>query len=388
MGLFATLAAVAAVTARTDDKGAEWVYVGTRGAGSSDQDSGAQSPQGIYAARFDTRTGRLCAPELRVALQRATWLVSHPRVPVIYTAADAGGGPSAQSNILAFEVDPASGKLTQLNQVGAGGQDATHLVFEATSNTLFVANHGSGDVTALPVRPDGRLGVAASSQKDYGTGPHPRQKMPEPHGLAVDPSHRYVLVSDFGADRIFVYHFDRASRTLTPAQRPYEPVPPGSGPRHLTFTPNGKFVYVLTELTAELRAYRWDAREARLTLHQARTTYPRDYSGQQKSAGEITLSRDGKFLYVSLRGDQDSLVVYTINQDNGEFQEIQRLPALGKVPWSFGIDPTGRWLLVTNEGSNSVSVFNIDRATGRLSATQESLSIPKPISVTFYSRKQ
>jgi 6-phosphogluconolactonase len=211
-----------------DDQASEWVYFGTRGAAAKvDQDGGEHSPQGIYAARFNTRTGQLSSPELQVRLPRATWLVRHPRLPVIYATADGG----SESNILGFEVEPSSGKLTQLSQVGAGGLDATHLAFDANSNTLFVANHGSGDVAALPVRPDGRLGVVASSQKDYGTGPNPRQKMPEPHGVALDPAHRHLLVTDFGADRIFVYRFEGASRKLAPANVPYESLPPGSGPR-------------------------------------------------------------------------------------------------------------------------------------------------------------
>lgn len=381
IGVCLSLATVAAVAANADEKANEWVYVGTRG------DAGEHSPQGIYAARFNTRTGQLSPPELQVRLPRATWLVRHPRLPVIYTAADASTSSPAESNILGFEVEPTSGKLTQLNQVGAGGLDATHLAFDATSNTLFVANHGSGDVTALPVRPDGHLGVVASTQKDYGTGPHPRQKMPEPHGVAVDPSHHYVLVTDFGADRIFVYQFDGATRTLSPAKVPFEALPPGSGPRHLTFSPDGRFLYLVTELTAELRVYRWDARRGHLELVQALSAYPADDPGQQKSAGEIALSRNGRFLYVSLRGDQNSLVVYQ-TRENGELREIQRVPALGKSPWSMAIDPAGRWLFVANEASNSVSLFNIDPASGRLSATAESLSIPKPVTIAFYARKQ
>jgi 6-phosphogluconolactonase len=366
-----------------DDRANEWVYFGTRGAAANAAQDGG-SPQGIYAALFNARTGRLSPPELRVQLPRATWLIRHPRLPVIYAAADGG----TESNILGFEVEPSSGKLTQLSQAGAGGLDATHLAFDATSNTLFVANHGSGTVTALPVRPDGHLGAVSSSQKDYGTGPSPRQKMPEPHGVAIDPAHRHVLVTDFGADRIFVYRFDGASRTLAPAKVPYESLPPGSGPRHLAFSPDGRFLYLLTELTAQLRAYRWNPREAHLQLAQAVSTYPADYAGQTRSGGELALSRDGRFLYVSLRGDQDSLVVYDVGRNGAPLREIQRLAALGKSPWCMAIDPGGRWLFVTNEASNSVTLFNIDRGSGRLSATQQSLSLPRPVAVTFYARNQ
>ena len=387
MGVYLGLAAATSVGANADDKTTEWVYIGTHGAAKSDPDS-QRSVQGIYAARFNIRSGQLEPAQLQVQLPRATWLTSHPRLPVIYTAADAGPASTAESNIVGFEIEPSSGKLTQLGQVGAGGLDATHLAFDSASNTLFVANHGSGAVTAVPVRPDGQLGAVASSQKDYGTGPNPRQKMPEPHGVAIDPSHRYLLATDFGADRIFIYQFNGHTRTLTPAKVPFEAVPPGSGPRHITFAPDGKFLYLLTELTAELRVYRWDADSGHLELSQALSAYPADYSGDQRSGAEIAMSRDGRYLYVSLRGDQDSLVVYEIAPDTGQLHEIQRVSALGKTPWSIAIDPAGRWLFVANEASNSVTLFGIDPASGKLTPTDSSLSIPRPVAVTFYARKR
>ena len=374
---------LAGLQAHADDKTSELIYIGTHGTSKAEQEQGKGSQQGIYAARFDTKTGKLSPLGLQIELERATWLVTHPRLPVVYAVADSGGGMSVESNIHSFTVDQASGKLTQLNKVGAGGLDATHLDLQAASNTLFVANHGSGDVTALPLQPDGSLGKVASGQKTFGTGPHRRQKMPQPHGVAAYPAH--VLVADFGADRIFVFGFDGATRALTPAQIPYESTPAGSGPRHLLFHPNGKFLYVDTELTAELRAYRWDTNKAQLQPVQAQSLYPADYSGAEKSAGEIAFSRDGRFLYVSLRGDQDSIVVYAVNEAAGTLKEVQRIASQGKMPWSFGIDPTARWMLVTNEASNSVTVFSVDAKTGRLSATGESLAIPKPVTVAFYA---
>ena len=376
---------LAAFQVQAGDKTSELVYIGTHGSGQPQQEQGKSSPQGIYAARLDTATGHLSPLGLQVELERATWLVSHPSLPVIYAVADSGGGMSADSNIHSFAVDQTSGKLTQMNKQGAGGRDATDMDLDVVSRTLFVANHGSGSVTALPLQPDGSLDKVASSAKDYGTGPNPRQKMPEAHGVAADPSHRYVLVADFGADRIFVYRFEGTTRTLTPAQPPYESIPSGSGPRHLVFLPNKKFVYLDTELTAELRAYRWDANHGRLHLVQTLSPYPAGYSGADKSAAEIVVSRDGRFLYVSLRGDQDSIVGYAVNKQSGTLKEIQRIASHGKTPWSFGIDPTGHWMLVTNEASDSVAVLNIDPATGKLSATNESMSLPKPVTVTFYS---
>lgn len=375
---------LAVLSAHAADKSNELVYIGTHGAGKAQQEQDGSSRQGIYAARFDTKTGHLSPLGLQVELERATWLVTHPTLPVIYAVADSGGGRSAESNIHSFTIDQASGGLTQLNKAGAGGVDATHLDIDTASKTLFVASYGSGTLTALPLQPDGSLGTVLSTQKDYGTGPHARQKMPVAHGVAADPSHRYVLTADFGADRIFVYHFDGVTRTLTAAQPPYESTPPGSGPRHLVFHPNGKFLYLDTELSAELRAYRWDWKHGRLRLLQALSPYPADYSGKEKSAGEIKVSADGRFLYVSLRGDRDCIVAYAVNKRAGTLKEMQRISSQGKTPWSFGIDPTGRWMLVTNEASNSVAVFSLDPATGMLNATNESMSIPKPVTVAFY----
>jgi 6-phosphogluconolactonase len=374
--------------AHAADKTSEWVYIGTRAGafgqpatGMMDQGSG---PQGIYAARLDTRTGRLSPLGLAVGLERATRLLTHPGLPVLYSTADPDSDMAGESTIHAFRVDQASGKLLQISRAGSGGLDATDMHFDAASKTLFVANHNSGSVSALPLLADGGLGPVASRQADFGTGPSPRQKTPQAHGVAVDPTHRYVLVPDFGADRLFVYHFEGATRTLSPAQVPFEPLPPGSGPRHLQFHPNGRFLYLDTEMSAEVRTYRWDAAAGRLQLLQTLSPYPAGYAGE-KSAAELAISRDGGYLYLSLRGDQDSIIVYAINQRSGALKEMQRVPAGGKSPWSFGIEPTGHWMLVTNIASNSVNELRIDPTTGKLSATSESLSIPVPASVAFYA---
>ena len=363
----------------------ELVYIGTHGAPPQEaQDQSA--PQGIYAAQLDTATGRLTSLGLQVPLARATWLLAPPGRRTLYAVTD-GGGMDVQSNILSFTIEPTSGHLSQLNKAASGGRDATHLAFDQGSRSLFVANHGSGDVTALPVKPDGSLGDVVSDQKQYGTGPHRRQSMPEPHGVAVDPSHSYLLATDFGADRIFIYHFNGSSRALSPAEPPYVATPAGSGPRHILFDPRGKFVYVNSELSAQVFVYRWVEKNGQLKLVQTVSTYPAEYAGQDKSSAEIALSHDARHLYVSLRGDQDSIVVYAISARDGTLEEIQRTSVLGKTPWAFGIDPSGHWLLVTNEASSSVNVLSVDPKTGKLSPTQQSLSIPKPVTVAFHAER-
>jgi 6-phosphogluconolactonase len=376
----------AALAAHAKEATSSLVYIGTRsGTPPAGEAQTQRPPQGVYAARFDSKTGKLAMIGIQVELENAAWLVANPNLPVIYSLANAEGGLAVNSNMYSFAVDTASGKLRELNRVDSGGRDTTYLHLDAKSNTLFGASFASGDVTAVPVLSDGKLDPVASSQKEYGTGPHPRQSSPHAHSVAIDPTHRYVISADMGADRIFVYRFDGKTRTLTPAATPFEQSPPGSGPRHLVFHPNGKFLYVNTELSAEVRAYRWDAKQERLHLVEALPAYPAGYTGNARSSAEIGLSRDGRFLYVTLRGDQDSIVVYDVNKTTGVLKEIQRIAAQGKSPRSFAFDPTGRWMLVANDVSNSVVVFSVDLSTGKLSATGESMSIPSPAALTFYS---
>jgi len=380
-----TYAAERAAACNTSACNSLLVYVGTHGGGGPPgREVGAAEPrQGIYAARLDRKTGHLTALGLVSEIGRATWLVNHPTLPILYSVGLEGKDMGAEASLYSLAVDAESGQLRELNRVGAGGTDATHLDLDTVSMTLFSANHGSGSVTALPVLPDGRLGPVASTQKDFGTGPHRRQSMPQAHGVAVDPSHRYVLSADFGADRIFIYRFDPATRALTPAATPFVSLPAGSGPRHLNFQPNGHFLYLDCELTGALVAYRWDPKRGQLELIQTISPFEPGFTGE-KSAAELVLSRDGRFLYLSLRGDENSIVTYAINRRKGTLAELQRVPSGGKTPWSFSLDPSGRWLLVTNEASNAVNEFRVDPATGKLSATSEVLEVPQPVTVAFY----
>lgn len=372
---------LAALSAHAKDAAGNLVYIGTR-AGTPPPGAAPRPPLGVYAARFDSKTGKLAMIGIQAELNNAAWLVAHPTLPVVYSVANAEGGLAVNSNIHSFATDKESGKLRELNRVNSGGRDTTYLYLDAKSKTLFGASFGSGDVTAVPVLSDGQLGSVASSQKEYGTGPHPRQSAPHPHSLAVDPTGRYLISTDMGADRTFVYRFDGKTRALTPAAAPFVASLPGTGPRHQVFHPNGKFLYVNTELSAEVLVYRWDAKQATLQLVEAVPAYPAGYTGNAKSSAEIGMSRDGRFLYLTLRGDQDSIVVYEVNKTSGKLGEIQRIAAQGKSPRSFAFDPTGRWLLVANDVSNSIVVFGVDRS-GKLSATGESMSVPSPAVLAF-----
>lgn len=356
-------------TCASDACGTNWVYFGTRT---------TEPGQGIVAARFDAKHGRLSSIGKVAEVTKPAWLLAHPKLPVLYSVSEV----NSESRVYAFARDPATGKLNLINSVASGGGGATHLTFDEGAKALFVAHYTTGHVSLLPIADDGRLGIPLSVQSNYGTGPNQqRQTSPHAHGVAVDPSHRFVLAADLGADRVFVYGFDAATRQLVPATPPFMSATPGSGPRHLTFHPNGQFLFLVTEMAAEVVSYRWDAKRARLQHIQ---TLPMDeptFTGQ-KSAAHIAISGDGRYVYASNRG-ANAIAVFGVNPKNGTMRDVQRISAEGRTPWDFSIDPSGRWMLVANSGSNSIAVFAVNPDTGELTPTQETMAMPQPSNVTF-----
>jgi 6-phosphogluconolactonase len=361
-------AAFAGSPARADDL----VYFGSRT---------AERGEGVFAARFDSQSGRLTPLGTVAQIARPTWLSAHPTAPVLYAVSEVGNDGSVEASVTSLAVDRVSGALRVLNTVDSGGGGATHIAVDAPSRTLFVANYGTGQVSWLPILADGRLGMPMSVQSTFGTGPHERQDGPHPHGVEVDPSHRYVLVSDLGADRTFVFRFDPATRQMTPGRPAFTAVAPGAGPRLLTFHPKGRLLFVLTQMTAELVTYRWDAARGRMTHL---TTIPTEtplFKGAVSGAN-LAVSQDGRFVYVSNRGS-NSLSAYALTARNGQLREIQRISSQGALPMSFSIHPGGRWMLVANNGSNAIAVFAVDPVTGKLTATGQAMPAPQPASVTF-----
>ena len=348
------------------------VYVGTHG-------------DAIYAVQLDTRTGQLSRAEVAGAVERPTSLVVDPKRAVVYAVSETGNDGKSQGSVYSLRIDPTDAKLKPLGKVASGGGGATHVTYDVRSSTVLVANWGGGQVSAAPVAADGSLGALSSTQTNVGTGPLPVQFGPHAHSVAVDPSGRYVVSADLGADRAFIYRFDSRTRILSGTSPAFETLPPGSGPRRLVFAPNGDLAFALTELSAEIFVYRWDSKAGALRPLQRLAIDDAGFTGK-KSAAVIAVSQDGRFVYVSNRGD-NTVVAYAVNAKSGALTLVQRIDCGGDVPWSFGLDPSGRWLVVANENSSSLAVFRIDAASGRLTSTQQTLSVPKPVAIAFYSAR-
>ncbi len=347
-----------------------FVYIGTLG-------------DAILGARLDTVTGRLTLVGPMAKIENPSWQVIDPRRPILYSVSETGNTGDREGGVYSLSIDPASGALTVLNRVGSGGGGPTHMSYDVRSDTVFVGNFGGGQVAAIPVKNDGTLLPATSVQTDTGLGPSPKQNMPHAHAAVLDPSGRFLLTPDMGADRVFVRRFDARTKTLIPGDPPFEATPPASGPRQLVFSRDGRFVFVLTELTAQVHSYRWDAKTGRLHAVQAVAIDKPDFKGE-RSAAAIHLSSDGRFLYVSNRG-ANTLHVFAVDQKSGTVTLRQEIGAGGDTPRGFELDPSGRWMIVAHRRSNTLSVFAVDRTTGRLAPTGPALAVPiPPVSVAFY----
>ncbi len=346
-------------------QGGQLVYFGER----------LNAPDGaIFGARLDPATGALSPLGPQAKVDRPTWVLPSPHRAVLYAVSETGNDGTSQGGVLSFSADPASGALTPLSKVPSGGGGATFLALDPQSHAILAANYGTGHVALIPIERGGRLDPPASVVQDSGSGPHRRQKSAHAHGIAVAPGGKFVLVSDLGADKIFVYRLDAKAMTLAPAPTPFVQAKAGSGPRHVVLSRDGRFAYVNSELTSELTVYAWDGQHGALTPLQTMSTRRPDYTGEN-GAGELLVSRDGRYLYASNRGE-DTMVVYALDQASGLPREIQRIASGGLTPWALSFDLTERWLLVANEGSGLVTVFAHDGQSGRLTPTGNTLAVP------------
>lgn len=357
----AALLALALPAAARPAKRGTRIYIGTQG-------------KAIVSARFDSRTGALSALDTVAQVERPTWVLAHPQRPLLYAVSETGAVGASQGKVCGFAVDGA-GALRPLASPDSGGAGPTHLALDTVSSTLFAAHYSSGHIAALPLGTGGAPGPVASIQADTGSGPSPRQKGPHAHGSALHPSGKILAVADLGADRVFLYAFDRKTRALAPNPAAIE-VPAGHGPRHLAFDAAGKFLFLITELVPELRVYRWNGGGPELVETRSTLTAPLE----KASGAELRLSEDGRFVYVSNRVE-DSIAGYAVAPD-GKLREVTRVKT-DKTPWSFTLAPGGRWLLATNQGAGTVTVHARDPRTGVIAPASQSLAVEKPTSLAF-----
>lgn len=350
------------------------VYIGTY--------TGSES-RGIYLFQLDPVSGALSPRGLAAEITNPSFLGLHPDRRHLYAVGEINSFQGKKGGaVTAFSIDPETGKLTQLNQQSSGGSGPCYITVDKAGRHVLVANYGGGSISVLPLQADGKLGEAVSFIQHQGKGSDPRrQEAPHAHSLNLDPANRYAFAADLGLDKILIYRFDAATGQLTPNQPAWVELKPGSGPRHFSFHPSGKFAYVINEMLCTVTAFSYQSEKGILTEVQTISTLPEGSSGSNYSTAEVQVHPSGKFLYGSNRG-HDSIAVFSIDGSTGKLKLVEHQSTRGKTPRNFGIDPSGKFLLAANQDSGNLAVFKIDANSGGLSFLNE-VKVPKPVCVKF-----
>jgi len=348
------------------------LYVGTYTSGKS---------EGIYVYRMDRNTGALTRFS-SIKSVNPSFLTIDRSKRYLYAVNEVGEYAGKKGGgVSAFAIDPVNGNLRLLNEQATQGADPCYVSIDNKKDALLVANYTGGSVTVLPVRADGTIGMATDVKQHEGSGPKEQQKGPHAHCVILDRNERYALASDLGIDKVMIYRFDRATRKLTPTNQPFAELTAGAGPRHLTFHPSGKYLYVISELDSTMTSFKYNELIGTLTLIETVSTLPGDFTGTSYCA-DAHVSASGRFLYGSNRG-HNSIVVFEIDPETGKLKLIEHTSTGGDWPRNFTIAPTNKLLLVANQRSDNVVTFNIDQTTGRLTPTGHNEQIPSPVCLKF-----
>ena len=353
-----------------------WAYIGTF--------TSAGKSKGIYRMEFNANSGTLSEAKLISEAPSPSFLAIAPNHRFLYSTNEVDSLDGRKEGaVSAYSLDPQTGEIAFLNRQFSLGRSPTHISLDPQGKNLLTANYTTGSVAVFPIGPDGKLAANSSVDQHMGKGADPsRQEGPHAHCVNIDPSGRFALSCDLGLDKLFIYQFNADKGTITPNDPPFATVAPGSGPRHMAFHANGKWVYVVNEMACTITAFSWDADHGSLSEIQTIATLPADFKGQ-KSTAEITVDRQGKFLYASNRDDANSIAIFSIDSDRGSLQLLGSVSTQGRAPRYFSLDPTGNWLLAENQTTDNVVVFQVDHATGMLKATGTNVHVPTPVCVMF-----
>jgi 6-phosphogluconolactonase len=353
----------------------ELLYVGTYTEGGR--------RDGIYLVRMDPSSGRLRQVRAVDAGANPSFLSIHPNGRVLYAVNEVEKYNGKTSGaVSAFAIANDSGALAKLDEQPSEGGSPCFVSVDRSGRAVLVANYAGGSVALLPIQTDGGLAPATQVVRHTGRGPHAaRQEAPHAHCIVADPSNRFALAADLGADRVFVYRLDLDGKSLRRVEGGDAVMRSGAGPRHIAFHPTLPLVFVANELDSTVATLRFDAERGGLSPVDVRSTVPAGWSGTNYPA-DIHVAPSGRTLYVSNRG-HNSLAVFSVAESTGALSLDQVISTEGDWPRNFSLDPSGRWLLVANQRSDSVVVFSREQVSGRLTLTKQRIVLPSPVCLRF-----
>ncbi len=333
--------------------------------------------KGIYVYRFDVNdaTSNLIST---TTASNPSFIAVAPNGKTIFAVNENNPG-----TVSSFAFNKDSGTLKFINTVETKGAHPCYVTIDRKGRHIIVGNYSGGNLSVFDVKEDGSLSAAKQTIQHSGNSVNrQRQEKAHVHATVFSPDYSYLFVPDLGMDKLKIYNYEAKTGTLSAAETPEEDVNPGAGPRHAEFHPNGKFLFLMEELSGAVTSYKYE--DGKLKLVQNISAHPFDYKGNKGSA-DIHVSKDGRFLYCSNRGDANTISIFSINEETGILTPSGYQPTLGVHPRNFTIDPSGNYLLVANRDSDEVAVFKINTSTGMLTDTGKRIAVPSPVCLKWIS---
>jgi len=333
-----------------------------------------EGSEGIYKFTLDVEARTMSQVDLAATLDNPTYVTVSKDNQYLYSVVkdgDLGGAAvyfiNGQTNTLEF-----------VNKQLLEGASPCHISVDSHNSQVVTGNYHKGTIELHVSNEDGAINPASSIVEHHGSGPNAaRQEKPHTHYAGFTPDERYIVAIDLGIDKLITYAVKDGVLSEVHALS----VKPGSGPRHLAFHPNGKYAYIMTELSSEVIALTYNMEDGKFTELQYISTIPADFTGNNQGSA-IQLSADGRFLYAANRG-YNSITIFSVNQESGKLTFVENTHTEGNWPRDFRIDPTGAFLVASNEESGNLVLFARNEQTGTLELLQSDVRVPKPVCVTF-----
>ena len=328
--------------------------------------------EGIYVYDFDSKTAGTKQLNVIKNVSNPSYLALSNNKDFLYSVYEDGTNSAAS----AFKFNQQTGEASFLNKEATKGTNPCFILTDGKN--VLTANYSGGSISVFGVNADGSLSALKQNVQHTGSGPDKRQASAHVHQVLFSPDGKYVIATDLGEDRVYIYHYDAAAAQPLKLKTSVK-TNSGSGPRHLAFSPNGKYAYLAHEFNGKVSAFNYN--DGNLTLLQEVETVTKDFGGKIDAA-DIHLSSDGKFLYESNRGDANTINVFAVQKD-GKLKFVETVSTLGKGPRNFNIDPSGKYLLVAHQYTNDVVIFHRNAKTGKLTDSGKRINVGTPVCLIF-----
>lgn len=330
--------------------------------------------KGIYVYDFDVNTAEFSFKNASSMVVSPSYLTVSKDNQFVYAVNENGDNSSVSS----FKFEAKSGAINLMNQQDSKGADPCYIIND--DKNVIVANYSGGNIAVFAKNQDGSITAAKQVIQHFGKGINvQRQEKPHVHMVYFSPDKKYVLSNDLGTDKVYIYNYNPTATSDVLTLKDSVSVKAGSGPRHLTFSKKGKYVYLLQELDGSLTTFSYA--DGKLTQINETTILAKDYKGTFSSA-DIHISPNGKFLYASNRGDANTISIFKIS-GKGKLKSKGQVSTLGKGPRNFAIDPTGKFLLVAHQYTNDIVIFKINKRNGSLTDTKKKFDLCSPVCLVF-----